>query len=548
MNGTRNNLPASQSHSTLASSTSTLDGRHRVRDQDGNNVFASFASQDDESESHGHSRTHSGDIKIATGHVRAMQVTPHPSDAPAVSGARRSSFFGALESFPSAEAVKRGAQPPRPQPHTNGTHANKPLPKIDTIDLNGGPHANRPNPYATAYQKPLPQRFHIPTSAPPSAHPSDATRQRPESFFGVDRRTPSPSRRSQQPVLSNGVIQQSSRSKGKERAMSMPLGSPKPVPPSMPTYDGMPGPHRADMTHERPPSRQSRPSSFYGMDGHLRAASSQTELNRHPSPAPSSSRASVNGQMQSSASASWGRQSTRALSPMPSNYATSVSNVDYASPPVLDHSHLQPGEKAALLSHAKTLELYRSNARKTNDPDVVYDFAIFMLGVAREIQEPSDEGGSSNENRALQRRSFALGRRKVSLATTSASSSASSVINARRSPQLDAAVKDDNDGQQSTSGESDLSDTKKNNLYLEASQMLRKVADRGHVKSQYLLANLYSEGVLNAKGKQDYDRAFPLWVLAAKHGHVDAAFRAGECCENAWGCRRDSAKAVGWFK
>jgi hypothetical protein len=34
------------------------------------------------------------------------------------------------------------------------------------------------------------------------------------------------------------------------------------------------------------------------------------------------------------------------------------------SGPILDHSHLRPGKQAALLSHERTLELYRANAKK----------------------------------------------------------------------------------------------------------------------------------------------------------------------------------------
>jgi uncharacterized protein len=40
-------------------------------------------------------------------------------------------------------------------------------------------------------------------------------------------------------------------------------------------------------------------------------------------------------------------------------------NVSLApSGPLLDHSHLRPGAQAALLSHERTLELYRANAKK----------------------------------------------------------------------------------------------------------------------------------------------------------------------------------------
>lgn len=46
------------------------------------------------------------------------------------------------------------------------------------------------------------------------------------------------------------------------------------------------------------------------------------------------------------------------------------------------------------------------------------------------------------------------------------------------------------------------------------------------------------------KGKRDYDKAFPLFMLAGKHGHSDACYRAAQCCEHAWGCKRDQGKAV----
>ena len=66
--------------------------------------------------------------------------------------------------------------------------------------------------------------------------------------------------------------------------------------------------------------------------------------------------------------------------------------------------------------------------------------------------------------------------------------------------------------------------------------------------SQYFLANCYANGLGTVKNGQDFDRAYPLFVLAAKHGHPDAAYRAGTCCENGWGCRRESAKAVQFFR
>jgi len=89
---------------------------------------------------------------------------------------------------------------------------------------------------------------------------------------------------------------------------------------------------------------------------------------------------------------------------------------------------------------------------------------------------------------------------------------------------------------------------KRDDMIREATSLLKKLADRGHPDSQYFLADCYSNGIGTVRARHDFDRAFPLFVLAAKHGHADAAYRAGTCCENGWGCRRESSKAVQFFK
>lgn len=162
------------------------------------------------------------------------------------------------------------------------------------------------------------------------------------------------------------------------------------------------------------------------------------------------------------------------------------------TPPLLTNplrSHLRPGNQAALLSHAKTLELYRTNAKKTNDPEVIFEFAVFMIDASKNLASSPD------------------------------------------SPENDAAI-----------------DEKKEDLIKEAVVLLKRLADRGHPDAQYFLADCYANGIGTVRGKQDFDRAFPLFMLAAKHGHPDAAYRAGTCCENGWGCRRDSVKAVQFYK
>ncbi|KAI0776338.1 HCP-like protein [Trametes elegans] len=160
--------------------------------------------------------------------------------------------------------------------------------------------------------------------------------------------------------------------------------------------------------------------------------------------------------------------------------------------PILDHSHLRPGNQAALLSHERTLELYRANAKKTQDPDLQFEFAVFMVDASKTMPMPTPTPGNVMEvEKAL---------------------------------------------------------AKRDDLVHEATGLLKRLADRGHMPAQYFLADCYANGIGTNKNRQDFDRAFPLFVLAAKHGHPDAAYRAGTCCENGWGCRRESAKAVQFYK
>jgi len=160
--------------------------------------------------------------------------------------------------------------------------------------------------------------------------------------------------------------------------------------------------------------------------------------------------------------------------------------------PILDHSHLRPGKQAALLSHERTLELYRANAKKTQDPDLQFEFAVFMIDASKTFPIPPNTPGN--------------------------------LLQVEKSLE------------------------KRDDLVREASSLLKRLADRGHPASQYFLADCYANGIGTVKGKQDFDRAYPLFVLAAKHGHPDAAYRAGTCCENGWGCRRESAKAIQFFR
>ena len=170
-------------------------------------------------------------------------------------------------------------------------------------------------------------------------------------------------------------------------------------------------------------------------------------------------------------------------------------NVPYPQPPPaptsLDNTQLRSsvGENATLLNTKKTLEMYRANVKKTNDPTIQYEFAVFMVNAAAEApseQPPTSDGAES-----------------------------------------------------STSSQADL--------LREARHILQRLSDRSYPFAQYYLADGYASGLFN-KGVPDNDRAFPLFIAASKHGHAEAGYRAALCYEFSWGCRKDLQKAVQFYR
>jgi len=194
----------------------------------------------------------------------------------------------------------------------------------------------------------------------------------------------------------------------------------------------------------------------------------------------------------------------------PSSYVD-LLNAPYPQPPPVPHatfnnSELRSavGSNASLLSTQKTLEMYRLNVKKTNDPQIQYAFALLLIDAAREVglNEPNTTPGrkpSPKLSRDLE------------------------------SPYVETAASTSQD------------------LLREARSILQKLADRSYPYAQYYLADGYASGLFN-KGKEDYDRAFPLFVAASKHGHAESGYRAALCYEFGWGCRKDPAKAVQFYR
>lgn len=226
-----------------------------------------------------------------------------------------------------------------------------------------------------------------------------------------------------------------------------------------------------------------RPNSAYTLGSELNAAG------RTHSP-----RLSVGGSPSSNGSqASFARQlaaNRRSPENRPTSYVD-LLNLPYqqqiAPAANLGNSQLRHavGQNASLMDTKKTLEMYRLNVKKTQDNAVQYEFALFMVQVARETMvsdSPADN---------------------IGLAPT--------------------------------------------DMLREARQILQRLADRSYPFAQYYLADGYASGLFN-KDKPDYDRAFPLFVAASKHGHAESGYRAALCYEFGWGCRKDYAKAVQFYR
>ncbi|KAL6250374.1 Chitin synthase 4 [Rhinocladiella similis] len=150
------------------------------------------------------------------------------------------------------------------------------------------------------------------------------------------------------------------------------------------------------------------------------------------------------------------------------------------------------GNNANLLSTRETLDMYRANVKKTNDPAVQYEFAVFMISAAQEegleVDAHSDAATSEKSHQSV-----------------------------------------------------------RNDLLKEAKHILQKLSDRSYPFAQYYLADGYASGLFN-KGREDWDRAFPLFLAASKHGHAEAGYRTALCYEFGWGCRVDAAKAVQFYQ
>lgn len=156
---------------------------------------------------------------------------------------------------------------------------------------------------------------------------------------------------------------------------------------------------------------------------------------------------------------------------------------------------LGDGSDAVLVPRLKALEMYRKNVKKSKDPEVLFQYAQYMLQTALTMDISSELDPDYLEKK---------GTRKA---------------------------------QQHK--------TLKEQFLKEAKIYLTKLSVKGYKDAQYLLADAYSSG---AFGKITHKDAFALFQSSAKHGHVEAAYRTAVCFEKGLGTTRDSRKCVEFLK
>lgn len=168
-----------------------------------------------------------------------------------------------------------------------------------------------------------------------------------------------------------------------------------------------------------------------------------------------------------------------------------------------------------LKSRLEASEQYRRNARKSNDPKVLFHYAQFMLQMALELKEldlkPTD-GAAAKASHSR------------SLSDVSSSS--------RRQSSLNLSGLNEYQAQRAF-------------FLREAQHYLKRLSDKGYVEAQYLLGDGWSSG---AFGKVDDEKAFSLFLVSAKHGHVESAFRVAHCYEEGLGTGRDARKGIEFLK
>ncbi|CCK68681.1 Skt5p KNAG_0B02390 [Huiozyma naganishii CBS 8797] len=148
--------------------------------------------------------------------------------------------------------------------------------------------------------------------------------------------------------------------------------------------------------------------------------------------------------------------------------------------------YLGEANTSSLVPRLKTIEMYRENVKKSKDPMILFEFAQYMLQTALTMGSFDTDDEKNSEEAGL-----------------------------------------------------------KKQFLKEAQHYLKKLSLKGYSDAQYLLADVYASGVL---GKVNHKESFKLFQAAAKHGHIESAYRTSHCYEEGIGTIRDARKALNFLK
>ncbi|KAK9767910.1 hypothetical protein K7432_001890 [Basidiobolus ranarum] len=180
-------------------------------------------------------------------------------------------------------------------------------------------------------------------------------------------------------------------------------------------------------------------------------------------------------------------KSTPELTHFSSNYSgnrtnrssSSTNNVSTPTSPTASVAHLPQGN---------TLEQYRINAKKSNDPSIQFDFAKFLIDTATNLN--ASDKATEKTKKALMAEALKWIKR---LATQGMG-----------------------------------------------------IGRPAFPEAQFFLANCYGTAALGVS--VDHEKAFNLYVQASKQNHPSATYRAAVCYEVGAGTKRDYSRAVQFFR
>lgn len=145
----------------------------------------------------------------------------------------------------------------------------------------------------------------------------------------------------------------------------------------------------SSMTSVPPPlpvhsSRESKGKSPYNSQSNAIDRQSSHSVISHKKPRSRSSCQSISEENENTSSSS--SMTSLSMPPTPpnnnSNHLRYPSNASlpmtHMSELIMNHDHLKPGDNAELLSYNKTINMYRENAKRTNDPTIQCDLAMFL--------------------------------------------------------------------------------------------------------------------------------------------------------------------------